>query len=77
MKVWMSFSDIKKLLRDTEKEFNVMNKESLNEMVENGADVRAIQQQTKLMSQTVKVYRRIIDRKLDNLKEFKENENKD
>jgi len=77
MKLWISLSDVKKLLSDTEKEFNEINKASLKEMIDNGADVRSIQVQEKLMSQTVKVYRRIIGRKLENLKEYKEKENKD
>ena len=77
MKYWLSFPDVKKLLRDTDKEFNEMNRESLYSMAEDGkADVRSIEQQYKLMEQTLKVFRRIIDRKLTNLKEFKDSQRK-
>ena len=72
MKVYLSFSDIKKLLRDTETEFNQMNLESLYGMVEDGkAEVRAVEQQYKLMEQTIAVFRKIVGRKLKNLEEFK------
>ena len=76
MKVYLSFSDIKKLLRDTEIEFNQMNHESLYGMVEDGkAEVRAVEQQYKLMEQTIAVFRKIVGRKLKNLEEFKKSKN--
>ena len=75
MKLYLSFPDINKLLRDTEKEFVEMNHKSLHKLAESGkAEVRAIEQQETLMCETVGVFRKIVTRKLRNLREYREKE---
>lgn len=73
---FMSMNDIKKLLKNSAKEFNDVNKEYFYGMAEKGdIEVRAAEAYCGMYGNAIETYNKIVVKLLKNLEEFKRSEN--
>lgn len=74
--LYLSISDIKKLLNKSKEEFTTISKEILTGMVENGkASEESAQAQYIVENNTLQSYLKIVNKLIDNLCEYKRAEN--